>query len=81
MLISEIKYEHSWVEISGGKVWESNEIKRLGVAAKNKLKFDSYIVNIRFKVNQKLSVLSRLEGLLNFDKKQLFKAIFSLDVL
>ena len=46
------------------KIWESNEVKLLGVIIDNKLKFDSHIANICCKANQKLSVLSRLAGLL-----------------
>ena len=51
------------------KVWESNEVKLLGVTVDNKLKFVSQIENVCFQANQKLSVLSRLASLLSFDKK------------
>ena len=37
-------------------MWESNEVKRLGVTSNNKLKFDGRIANICFKANQKPSV-------------------------
>ena len=77
MLVSGIKYEHSWVKIGDDKTWESTELKHLDVTIDNKLRFDSYIANIYFKANQKLSVLSRLAGLLTFDRKRiLFKTFF-----
>ena len=78
LLVSGTKYEHSWAKIGDDKVWERNEVKRLGVTIDNKLKFDSHITNICFKANQKLSVLSRLAGLLTFDRKRiLFKAFLN----
>ena len=70
------KYEHSWAKIGDNKICESNEVKLLGVTVHNKLKFGSHMANICFKVNQQLSVLSRLARLLFFEKKQFFKALF-----
>ena len=68
---------NSWTKIGDDKIWESNEVKLWGVTVDNKLKFDSHIVNICFKANQKLSVLSRLPSLLIFDTKWiLFKVFF-----
>ena len=69
LLVSGIKYEN--------KVWESNEVKLLGVTVDNKLKFYSYFANIYFKANQKLRALSSLAKLLSFNKEIiLFKACF-----
>ena len=77
LLVSGTKYEHSWQKIGDDKIWKSNEVKLLGVTIDSKLKFDSRIANSCFKANQKLSVLSRLAGLLAFDRKRiLFKAFF-----
>ena len=77
LLVSGTKYEHSWAKIGNEKIWKSNEVKLLGVAIDNKFKFDNHIANICFKVNQKISVLSRLANLLFFDRKRiLFKAFF-----
>ena len=69
LLVSGTKYEHSWAKIDDDKIWEINEVKLSAVTIDNKLKFDSIIANIFFKANQKLSVLSRLAGLLTFDRK------------
>ena len=80
MPVSGIKYENR-AKIDNDKTCESNKVKLLHVAIDNKLKFDSHIANICFKFNQKLSSLSRLAGLLTFDKKQiLFKAFFNVNL-
>ena len=68
LLVSGTKYEHNRTKI-GDKIWESNEVKLLGVTIDNKLKFDRHIANICFKANPKLSVLNALASLLTFDKK------------
>ena len=67
LLISGTKYEHSWAKAGDDKICESNEFKLLVAAIDNKLKFDSHIANICFKVNQKLSVLSRSARLFTFE--------------
>ena len=66
-LVSGTKYEHRRAKIRNDKIWESNEVKLLGVTIVTKLKFDSHIANICFKANQKLSILSRLASLLTFN--------------
>ena len=81
LLVSETKYEHSWAKIGNDKIWESNEVKLLGVTIVSKLKFDSHVANICLKANQKLSVLSRLASLLTFDRKRiLFEEFFKSQV-
>ena len=65
------KYEHSWAKIGDDKIWEISEVELLGVTIDNQLKFDSHISTICFKGNQKRSALSRLMGLLTFDRKLL----------
>ena len=60
VLVSSTKYEHTWAKIVHDKIWETNEVKLLGVAIDNKFKFNSHIANICFRSNQKLSELSRL---------------------
>ena len=61
LLVSGTKYEH--------KIWESNEVKLLGVTIDSKLKFDSYFANICLKAIQKLRALSSLAKLLTCNKK------------
>ena len=43
-----------------GKIWESSDVKLLGVTFDNKLNFDSHIARICLKTSQKLSVIGRL---------------------
>ena len=68
LLVFGTKYEHIWAKIGEDKIWASNEVKRLGVTIDIKLKFDSHIVNVCFKANQKLIVrLTRLTKCLNLN--------------
>ena len=69
MLVSVTKYEHSWAKKDDEKIWESN---LSGVTIDKKLRFDCNIVNICFKANQKLRVLSRLASLLAYDESESF---------
>ena len=71
------KHEHIWAQTDKGKIWESNEVKLLGVAIDNNLKFDSHINKICVKANQKLSVLSRMSNVLTFEQRRVvFKSFF-----
>ena len=70
------KYEHSWEKLGDDKIWESKEVKPLGVTVDNELKLDSHIANICFKANLKLSLFGRLARLLTFDKKQILFRTF-----
>ena len=51
LLVSETMYEHSSAKIGDDKIWETKEVKLLGVTINNKLKFDNHIANICFKAN------------------------------
>ena len=57
-------------------VWESNDVKRLGITLNNNLKFDKQVPNICSKANRKLSALTRVAKFLPFKKK-----VFSLKLL
>ena len=75
--MSGFKYEHTWAQIGKDKIWEDNEVKLLGVAIDNGLNFDTHINSICKKANQKLSVLSRMRCILNFQQKRIiFKSFF-----
>ena len=59
-------------------VWESNDIKLLGITLNNKLKFDKHVFNICPKAKRKLSTLTRVAKFLPFKKSlTLFKAFAS----
>ena len=77
LLMGGYKHEHIWAQIDKDKIWESNEVKLLGVTTDNNLKFDSRIYKIYVKANQKLSVLSRMRNVLTFEKRRVvFKSFF-----
>ena len=56
LLFSGTKYEHNLAKIGGDKIWESNDVKLLGLPIDSKYKCESHIANICFKPNRKLSV-------------------------
>ena len=59
------------------KIWEDNEVKLLGITIDNSLKFDTHINNICTKANQKLSILSMMRNILNFEQRMIiFKPFF-----
>ena len=51
---------------------KSGKVIPSGVTIDKRLRFDSNIVNICFKANQKLRVLSRLASLLTYDESESF---------
>ena len=56
-------------------IWESNDVKLLGVTIDRDLKFDKHVLKLCSKANQKLSAFSRMAKLLSFNKRRtLFKA-------
>ena len=56
-------------------IWESIDVKLLGVAIDIDLKFDKNVLKLCSKASQKLSALSRMANLLSFNKgRTLFKA-------
>ena len=58
------------------KIWESNNVKLLGVKKDKELTFDEHISNICLKANRKLRALARLSRFLSLEKRlTLFKAV------
>ena len=53
-------------------IWESNDVKLLGVTIDRDLKFDKHVLKLCSKANQKLGALSRVPNLLSFNKKDTF---------
>ena len=75
LLISGNKNEQMWAKLDKNIVWESNDIKLLGVILGNNLKFDKHVSNICSKANRKLSTLTRVAKFLPFKKRRIhFKA-------
>ena len=75
LLVSGNKNRQMWVKLDRNIVWESNDVKLLGITLNNELKFDQHVSNICSKGNRKLSTLTRVAKFLPFKKRLiLFKA-------
>ena len=46
LLVLENKNGQMWVKLERDKVWESNDVKLLGITLNNKLKLDKCVSNI-----------------------------------
>ena len=57
LLISDNKNEQMCVKLDRDIVWESNDVKLLGITLDNSLKFDKHVSNIFSKANRKLNTL------------------------
>ena len=58
LLISGNKNEQMWAKLDRDIVWESNDVKLLGITLDNNLKFDKHVSNIFSKANRKLNTLT-----------------------
>ena len=75
LIVSGYKHEQVWANRGTDLIWESNDVKLLGVTADKDLKVDKHVLKLCSKANQKLSALSRVANLLFFNKiRTLFKA-------
>ena len=74
-IVSGYKHEQIWAKIGNDKIWESSDVKLLGVTIDNELKFDKHVLKICSKASRKLSVLARMSKLLSFEKRRvIFKS-------
>ena len=60
LLISRNKTEQMWAKLDRIRVWESNDVKLLGITLDSNLKLDKHVSNICSKANRKLSALTRV---------------------
>ena len=75
LIVSGYKHEQIWAKIGNDKMWESSDVKLLGVTIDNELKFDKHVSKICSKASRKLSVLARMSKLLSFEKRRvIFKS-------
>ena len=73
LIVSDYKHEQIWANIGKDIIWESNNIKLLGVTIDRDRKFDEHVLKLCSQ--SKISVLSRIAKLLSFSKRRtLFKA-------
>ena len=80
-IISGYKHEQVWANIEKDLIWESHDVKLLGITIDRGLKFDKHILKLCSKANQKFSALSRMAKLLSFNKgRTLLKLLWSLSL-
>ena len=70
LIISGNKHESLWTDIGNDKIWESNNVKLLGVNIDRDLKFNWHMLNICSKANRKLTILNRVSKYLTSEKKR-----------
>ena len=74
-MISRNKNEQMWAKLERDIVWESNNVKLLGITLDSNLKFNKHVSNICSKADRKLSALTGIAKFLPFKKRRiLFKA-------
>ena len=66
--VSGYEYEQVLANIGKDLIWESNDVKLLGVTIDRDLKFVKHVLKLCNKGNQKLIGLSRMAKLLYFNK-------------
>ena len=66
LLVSGNKNGQMWAKLDRDIVWESNDIKLLGITLNNKLKFDKHVSNICSKANRTLTTLTRVHSQVPF---------------
>ena len=76
LLMSGNKNEQMWAKLDRDIVWESNDVKLLGITLDNNLKFDKHVFNICSKANRKLSTLTRVAKFLPFKKRRILLKAF-----
>ena len=80
LLISGNKDEYMWAKLNQNKVWESNDLKLLGVATDNNLRSDKNVSNICLKANRKLNALTKVDKFLHFKKRHIFESIYRITI-
>ena len=82
LIVSGYKHEQVWANIGKHWIWESTDVKRLGVTIDRDLKFDKYVLKLCSKAKQKLSALSRLANFLKrlIKEGHLLKLLWSLNL-
>ena len=68
--------EHLWIRVGNEKIWESQAEKLLGITVDKNLNFESHLKILCKKVNQKVSALARIAGILPFQKRHILLKTF-----
>ena len=67
LIVSDYKHEQVWAQVGRDKIWESVDVKLLGVTIDRELQFDKHVSKICSKASRRVTVLP---------KKTIFKAFF-----
>ena len=71
--------EQVWAQTGEDKIFQSIDVKLLGVTIDKELKFDKHFSKICSKASRKLTVLARMSKFLTFEKrKTIFKTFVEL---
>ena len=68
--------EHLWIKVGNEKIWESQYEKLLGVKVDKDMSFELHLKTLCQKVNQKVTALARIAGILPFQKRQILLKTF-----
>ena len=68
--------EHLWIKVGSEKIWESQTEKLLGMLVDKNLNFEAHLKTLCKKVNQKISALARIAGILPFQKRHILLKTF-----
>ena len=68
--------EQVWAQIGEDKIFQSIDVKLLGVTIDKELKFDKHVSKICSKASRKLTVLARMSKFLTFEKRKTIFKIF-----
>ena len=68
--------EHLWINVGNERIWESQYEKLLGMTVDKNLSFESHLKKLCTKVNQKVSALARIAGILPFQKRHILLKTF-----
>ena len=72
LIVSGYKLKQVCANIGKDLIWESNDVKLLGITIDRDLKFDKHVLKLCSKGNQKLSTLSRMAKLFFLNKRRTF---------
>ena len=70
LIVSGYKHEQVWANIGKDLIWESNDVKLLGITIDRDLKFDKHVLKFCSKDNQIFSTFSRIAKFFSFNKKR-----------
>ena len=71
LIISGYKHEQVWAQGNKDKIWESADVKLLGITIDKELKLDKHVSKICPKASRKLCALARISKFLTFKKKRI----------